>query len=107
MKATFGKELHQLSPSARNRIYDRMDEELIMAQFIMMKQMCCSLGDMGMPTDKILEFLAGYQRFYRQNSRFTSQEELMAFLDKRLANIFGEGGFPEEYLQSFRNIGRR
>lgn len=107
MKANLGKTLNKLTPSERNRIYDQMDEELIFAQFIMIKEGACSLADMGATPDQILQWIGGYQRFYRQNSRFKTQEELLEFLDRRLENIFGVGGFPEEYLQSFRNIGRK
>jgi hypothetical protein len=110
MDAYVLKTLKQLKPSEIARIdkhfNDMRDEELIIVQFTMIKEMACSLADMGMKPDEILQFIAGYQRFYRQNSRFKTQEELLAFLDKRLANIFGERGFPEEYLQSFREIGR-
>jgi hypothetical protein len=86
--------------------FARWDKELVTVQFTMIKEMACSLADMGMSPEEILQFIAGYQRFYRQNSRFTTQDELTAFLDRRLAEIFGEGGFPEEYLKSFEKIGR-
>lgn len=112
MKANYlQKTLKQLKPSEKKAMDDmyfaRWDKELVTVQFTMIKEMACSLSDMGFTSEEILEFIAGYQRFYRQNSRFTTQEELTAFLDKRLSNIFGENGFPEEYLKSFEKIGRR
>lgn len=104
------KTIRSMKPSERKAMDDmyfaRWDKELITVQFTMIKEMACSLADMGMSPEEILEFIAGYQRFYRQNSRFKSQDELTEFLDKRLSKIFGDGGFPEEYLKSFEKIGR-
>lgn len=111
MKANYlQKTLKQLKPSEKKAMDDmyfaRWDKELVTVQFTMIKEMACSLADMGMSPEEILQFIAGYQRFYRQNSRFTTQDELTSFLDRRLAEIFWEGGFPEEYLKSFEKIGR-
>ena len=104
------KTINSLKPSEKKAMdemyFNRWDNELCTVQITMIKEMACALGDMGFTSEQILGFIAGYQRFYRQNSRFTTQEQLTAFLDKRLANIFGDGGFPEDYLQSFRDIGR-
>lgn len=111
MKAYIQKTIEQLKPSEKRKMdamyFERWDKELISVQFTMIKEMACSLGDMGVPPEKILEFIAGFQRFYRQNARFKTQEELNIFLDNRLNQIFGAGGFPQEYLQSFEKIGRR
>jgi hypothetical protein len=85
---------------------DAMDEELCQAQFIWIKMGCCILADMGKTESEITQWVGGWKRLYRANSRFATQDEQSAFLDKRMAEIFGEGGFPEEFMQSLKEIGR-
>ncbi len=111
MKANVKKIIDQLKPSEKKKldemIFERLDEELCIAQFNWIKMGCCSLADI--PTIKVEEMLmwiGGFMRLYRQNARFKTQEELSAFLDKRMNEIFGEDGFPEEFMQSFKEIGR-
>ena len=110
MKANVQRTIDQLKPSEKRKIdemlFDRLDEELCQAQFLWIKMGACSMADIGRPVDEILMWIAGFKRLYRKNSRFKSQEELSAFLDKRLAEVFGEGGFPEDYMQSMKEIGR-
>ena len=109
MKANMPKCYNQLSPSEKQRIEDaiadRLDEELCEAQFIWIKMGCCILHDMGVSVDDILMWIGGWKRLYRANSRFKTKEEQSAFFDARMADIFGEGGFPEEYMQSLKDIG--
>jgi hypothetical protein len=107
MKANLGKELHQLSPSARNKIYDRMDEELIIAQFNWIRMGIHAMSQNPKITkEDMLAWLAAFKLMYRKNSRFTTQAELDEYLTKSMDEIFGEGGFPDEYMRDFRNIGR-
>lgn len=107
MKANLGKELHQLSPSARNKIYDRMDEELIIAQFNWIRMGIHAMSQNAKITkEDMLAWLAAFKLMYRQNSRFTTQSQLDEYLTKSMDEIFGEGGFPDEYMRDFRNIGR-
>lgn len=41
-----------------------------------------------------------------EQDRILKQAEQDAFLDPKMAEIFGEGGFPYEFMQSLRDIGR-
>lgn len=110
MKANMPKCYNQLSPSEKKRIedaiFDRLDNELCEAQFIWLKMACCILHDMGSNKDDITMFIGNWKRLYRANSRFADKAEQEAFLVQKMAEIFGEGGFPEEFVQSFREIGR-
>ena len=111
MKANVKKAIEQLKPSEMKRIddmlFDRLDEELIIAQFnwIRLGAWAWHLG--GKSTEDIAEWLGNFKRLYQINSRFTSQKQLTEFLEPKMVEIFGDGGFPEEFMQSFRNIGRR
>ena len=106
MKANLPKSFSQLRKSEQNRIYDAMDEELCQAQFIWIKMACCILHDIGLDESAITQFIGSWKRLYRANSRFKTKAEQDAFLDRRMAEIFGEGGFPEEFMQSLKNIGK-
>lgn len=110
MKANVQRTLNRLTPSERARIeteiYDRLDNELCTAQFIWIKMGCCVLADMGLSADEIILWIGGWKRLYRANSRFKDADEQTNFLNNRLNEIFGECGFPEEFMQSFKEIGR-
>lgn len=43
---------------------------------------------------------------YRANSRLRDKAEQDEFLAKRMAQIFGAEGFPDEFVESLREIGR-
>lgn len=58
------------------------------------------------PCDFICSFLAVFKRMYVYNSRLPNKEAQDAWLKAEMAEIFGEDGFPEDYVQDFRNIGR-
>lgn len=110
MKAQMPKCYDQLKPSEKARIeaaiFDRLDEELCTAQIIWIKMGCCALAENGSSVDEIILWIGAWKRLYRANSRFKNQAEQTAFLDKRMKAIFGEDGFPEDFVQSFREIGR-
>ncbi len=58
------------------------------------------------PQDLVMLFLGGWKMMYVYNSRCPDKAAQDAWLNKELKEIFGEDGFPEEFIQSFRNIGR-
>ena len=110
MKANLGKSFSQLRKSEQDRILkhmeDAMDNELCDAQIIWIKMACCILHDMGKTESEITQFIGGWKRLYRANSRFKTKAEQDAFLDPRMAEIFGEGGFPYEFIESLKEIGK-
>ncbi len=111
MKPNFLKTIEQLKPSEKKRldemIFERLDEELCVAQFNWIRMAICVMANNPkFTTDDMIFFLGGFKRMYQLNSRFTSQEQLDEYLKKRMDEIFGEGGFPEEFMQSFKEIGR-
>lgn len=111
MNAILGKSFSQLRKSEQDRILkqmeDAMDNELCEAQFIWIKMGCCILHDMGKTESEITQWVGGWKRMYRANSRFATKAEQDAFLDPRMEEIFGPGGFPEEFMQSLKEIGNK
>lgn len=111
MKANVRKIWDQLTTSEQKRLkeawYDEMDERGCIMQFNWIKLGICSLANIEKITkEDMLTWLAGFKRLYQLNSRLKTQQELTDYLNKRMDEIFGEGGFPEEFMQSFKNIGR-
>lgn len=110
VKANIQKTINQLTPSERSKlekaIFDRLDDELCDAQFIWIKMACAVLNNVGLSEDEILQFLGGWKLMYRRNARIIDKKEQTAFLDAEMEKIFGERGFPEEFMISLREIGR-
>jgi hypothetical protein len=110
MTAILPKTFSQLSKNEQTRIMrkmeDAMDEELCQAQFIWIKMACSVLHNLGLTEGQITQFIGGWKMMYRANSRFKDKDEQDKFLDGKMAEIFGVGGFPEQFMQSFKEIGR-
>lgn len=111
MKANVLKIWKQLIPSEQKRLkdafFDEMNRQGEIMQINWIKLGICSMANNEkFDKDDMLAWVAGFKRLYQLNSRFETQQELTSYLDKRMEEIFGPGGFPEEYLQSFRRIGK-
>ena len=111
MKANLPKCFNQLSNNEQDRINraltDALDEELCTAQIIWIKMACGVLHRNGISEEQILQFLGGWRLMYRKNARIKNKAEQTEFIDREMEAIFGEGGFPEDYIQSLREIGER
>ena len=110
MNAVMPKSFNQLSRNEQTRIMRTMeaamDEELCQAQFVWIKMACAVLNNIGIDEGQITQFIGGWKMMYRANSRFKEKSDQDKFLDGKMTEIFGEGGFPEEFMQSFKEIGR-
>lgn len=110
MNAVMPKSFNQLSKNEQTRILrrmeDAMDEELCQAQFVWIKMACAILHDCGFTESQITQFIGSWKMMYRANSRFKDKDEQDKFLDGKMTEIFGVGGFPEQFMQSFKEIGR-
>lgn len=110
MKVQMPKCYEQLKPSEKERIetaiFDRLDEELCTAQIVWIKMACGVLHRIGLTAEQITQFIGGWKLMYRRNARIADKAEQDAFLAKEMAQIFGDGGFPEDFVQGLREIGR-
>ena len=110
MKPNLPRSFHSLSKHEQQAIekalQDAMDREICDTQIIWIKMACIILHDLGFTSDDAMMFIGNWRRMYAYNSRLPDQAAQDAWLNKHLSEIFGEGGFPEEYVQNFRNIGR-
>lgn len=110
MKANMPKAFKHLTKNEQDRILrameDAMDNMLCDAQIVWLKMACCILSKLGLSKDDILVFVGNWKMMYRKNARIKDKAEQDAFLDPQLCEIFGEGGFPEEFVESMKEIGR-
>lgn len=109
MKANIKKTLNKLSPSALQQLDDylleKRNEDLITAQLRWIKLGVKALSNNPkIDTDDMLAWIAAFKRLYQFNARLKTSEELDAYLDAEMTKIFGDGGFPEEYVQKFKEI---
>lgn len=112
MKANYiQKTIDSLKPSDKKAIdemyFARWDKELVIAQFNWIRMaICCMANNPKINTEDMLCWLGAFKRMYQLNSRFDTQEQLDGYLKKRMDEIFGDGGFPDQYMRDFEKIGR-
>ena len=114
MKANVKKAWDMLSDKQRNSIietlrqnmYDEWDEQLCDTQITWIKMSVCNMFEAGVPIDTIWTYLGMWKNMYRYNARLKTKAEQDTWLKPQLDKIFGPDGFPEEFVESLRNIGR-
>lgn len=110
MKANLPKSFNQLRKNEQARILaemeSAMDNELCSSQIIWIKMACIILNEIGLDREQITMFVGLWKNMYRKNARIKDKQEQDAFLAAKLEPIFGADGFPEEWVQSLREIGR-
>jgi Cdc6-like AAA superfamily ATPase len=112
MKANYlQKTIESLKPSEKKAIdkmyFDRWDKELVIAQFNWIRMAICVMANNPkFTTEDMLCWLGAFKRMYQLNSRFTTQEQLDEYLKNRMDEVFGEGGFPDDFMRDFEKIGR-
>ena len=113
MKANYlQKTIESLKPSEKKAMdemyFARWDKELVTAQFNWIRMAIHAMSHNPKITkEDMFAWLASLKMMYRKNSRFTTQEQLDEYLTKSMNDIFGEGGFPDQYMRDFEKIGRR
>ena len=112
MKANYiQKTIDSLKPSEKKAIdemyFTRWDKELVVAQFNWIRMaICCMANNPKITTEDMLCWLGAFKRLYQLNSRFETQEQLDEYLNKRMDEIFGKSGFPDDFMRDFEKIGR-
>lgn len=111
MKANVQRTLDSLKPSEMKKLdqmyFERWDKELVQAQFNWLRMgIYCMSHNPKFTTDDMLCWLAAFKRMYQLNARFNTQEQLDHYLKEKMDKIFGEGGFPDDFMRDFEKIGR-
>ena len=74
-------------------------------QKIWLKMACIVLHkNFGFGKDRCLLFLANWREIYRLNSRLEGKEEQEKFLAGEIESIFGNDGYPSEYIDKLEEM---
>lgn len=113
MKVRVPKSFTQLPESEKQIINEIMTEEvrkqvnehMAQLQKVWLQLACIVLHkNFGFGKKRALLFLANWREMYRLNGKFTSEEEQTEFLTAEIEKIFGEGGYPTEYIEKLKEI---
>ena len=87
-------------------IEDRVNHEEAELQKIWIQLACIILHDtFGMGQKRLLLFIGNWKRIYKRNQRLGSKEAQDAFLKAEMDKIFGEDGYPYDFIDSLEKRG--
>lgn len=107
------KEYHQLSKAAQKRIEDYIiecateaakkqeekDVRIVLDLYI--KMVCCLFHDSeGFGKKRLTRVLYNHKRMFNYQNRLVTRGEQLAYLNKRMDEIFGKDGFPSHIIDS-------
>lgn len=52
----------------------------------------------GMTPNEIIQFIGNFKRIWKYNNRLLDKGITENYLDERITEIFGEGGFPKDFV---------
>lgn len=97
--------LQSMDEAVEDRVYDRLANEHVRAQKKWLKMLCIDLHDkMKMTPEECILAVANFREIYITNSKMTTDEEQEAWLNSKMVEIFGEGGYPEEFIKKMEKI---
>lgn len=80
-------------------VVQNLDKEEVELQKIWIQYACIVLHrQYGFGKDRLLRFIAGWKRMYHQNAQFATKKEQSDALAADIDAIFGEGGYPHEWV---------
>ena len=89
-------------------LYKALDHEEAELQKAWLKMMCIANHDV-LKVGKIraIRVLVRWKRLYHIVGKFKTNAERDAYLDAEMDKIFGDGGYPSEWVDSLENGGKR
>ena len=113
MRSIVRKEYQNMTPKQQERIKEYIVElakEAALKQEehdcriildLYMKMVCCMLHDsFGFGEKRLNYFLGNHKRVFNRQNKLVTRGEQLAYLDKRMAEIFPKKGFPKEFIDS-------
>lgn len=113
MKVRLPKSFLNLPPSEKDAINRAMTDKVVnqvvqeqaQLQKIWLKMACIVLNrNFGFGRKRLLIFLGVWREMYRINSKLGNEAEQTAYLTAELNKIFGEGGYPSEYIDKLEEV---
>ena len=104
MKCNLPKSWHQLPQYEKDAIQAALDKQLnylldkeeAEVQEIWIKLACILLHETyGFGEERLLRFIAAWDRVYRRNARIQTKSEQTEWLDAEMAKCFPKTGFPQ------------
>lgn len=87
-------------------IQDQVNHEEAELQKIWIQLACIILHDtFGMGAQRLTTFIGNWKRIYKRNAKIESKEEQDEFLQTEMRKIFGEDGYPYEFIDSLEKRG--
>lgn len=113
MKTIMPKPFERLSHGDKQAIYravsrlanEQIDKEEAEMQKIWLQMACIVLHNgFGFGKSRLLQFIGNWKRMYRVNAKLGSYKEQQKYLRDEMEKIFGENGYPEEFVNSLEEI---
>lgn len=107
MKARIPKPWERLPKSQKEAIADYMKEIVVdqnekdarLMLDIYIKMVCVTLHDaFGFGEKRLTMFLGNHKRLFHRQSKMVKDGSQVEYLDRRMAEIFRKGGFPQDFF---------
>lgn len=111
MKCNLPKSWDQLPQSQRDLIQDEfnkqlnhlIDKEEAEVQDIWIKLACINLHEtFGFGEERLMRFIAAWNKVYRRNERMQTKAEQKAWLDAEMEKCFPKSGFPQMRIDKLK-----
>lgn len=111
MKCNLPKSFNQLPKAEQEAIQDALNEQLnhlvdkeeAEVQEIWIKLACILLHEnFGFGEQRLMRFIAAWNRVYRRNERIQTKAEQTAWLDAEMAKCFPKCGFPQNRIDRLK-----
>lgn len=105
MKAILPTEYNRLKPSEQKRILDAMEKmhakDMNIVLDLLLKMSCIVLHDAkGLTEEDLYTYLGCYKQFFRRQAKLVAEGRQIEEIDRRLAEIFPENGYPDQFFRA-------
>lgn len=107
------REYHELSKAGQKRIEDYIIEcavDIAKQRETLYCQQCLGVNiktsaialyeGFGMTPNEIIQFIGNFKRIWKYNNRLLDKGVTENYLDERITEIFGEDGFPKDFVDN-------
>jgi hypothetical protein len=111
MNVRVPKDYHQMTPAQKKRIEEYIVEVATQAARkqeehdcrvildLYMKMVCCMLHDsFGFGEKRLNYFMGNHKRVFARQNKLVDRGEQLAYLNKRMDEIFKKNGFPQRFI---------